>query len=64
MGKKKQIVLASIDKSVDELEHTVAQMNRLLLDLRLRQLGATEEQYHEFIEELDGKTPWAKPTID
>lgn len=64
MDNNKQTILVSIDGSTDELENAVAQMNRMLLELRLRQLGATDEQYHEFIGTLGGKTPWVKHTTD
>lgn len=35
-------------------------MNRMLIDLRLRQLGAKGESYTRCIELLDGRVPWAR----
>lgn len=58
MAAHKEIPVRVVCRNGDPSQ-AIALMNRTLLDMRLRQLGAKGEAYARCIELLNGKAPWA-----
>lgn len=64
MMKQRQEITICLDASPDEIHDAVAYMNRYLLDLRLRGMGVSGNEYEECIKALHGQAPWREADTD
>ena len=59
MPKQKNPIGVRVVCADGSADAAIEYMNRMLIDLRLRQLGAKGESYERCIELLAGRAPWA-----